>query len=89
MQYYSRTQPPTRGAGVTVPGTAFTPDGKLHLAMPVRRAAPSSGGAGSNMGNHNADGNSSNELVLINKTPMRFWTCMSCLCTVNPRTSYW
>jgi hypothetical protein len=64
MQYYSRTQPPTRGAAATVPGTAFTPDGKLHLAVPVRRAAPSSS-AGNTAGNRNADGSSSNDLVLM------------------------
>lgn len=64
MQYYSRTQPPTRGAAATVPGAAFTPDGKLHLAVPVRRVAPSTS-AGSAAGNRNADGSSSNDLVLM------------------------
>ena len=46
MQYYSRTQPATRGAAPAVPGTAFTPDGKLHLAVPARRAAAAGSSSG-------------------------------------------
>ena len=67
MQYYSRTQPATRGAAPAVPGTAFTPDGKLHLAVPVRRAAAagSSSGDAQQGGPDGNDGGIANSLVLM------------------------
>ena len=57
MQYYTRSLPARRGAKAPVPGSAFTPNGKIHLAVPMGSHEFSSDDGGSSSARGSSGGN--------------------------------